>query len=71
MLVTVQNTTGIGTEVTAYIVSMSDFHQLMTLKTLETAVNHRRRTNLIHKHHLISLRKQKILPVPLLRYLLS
>lgn len=65
MLITVQNTTGIGTEVAAYIVSMGDFHQLMTLKTLETAVNHRGRPGLIHKHHLISLRKQKILTVPL------
>ena len=61
MLVTVQNTTGIGTKVTAYIVSMGDFHQLMTLKTLEAAVNHRRRPSLIHDHHLISSRKPWIL----------
>ena len=65
MLVTVQNTTGIGAEVTAYIVGMGNFHQLMALKTLEAAVNHRRRPCLIHDYHLISLRKQKILPVPL------
>lgn len=65
MLVTVQNTTGIGTEVTAYIVGMGNFHQLMTLKTLEAAINHRGRPGLIHNYHLTSLRKQKILPVPL------
>lgn len=65
MLITVQNTTGIRTEVTAYIVGMGNFHQLMTLKTLEAAVNHRGRPGLIHNYHLTSLRKQKILPVPL------
>lgn len=65
MLVTVQDTTGIGTEVTTDIVGIGDFHQLMTLKTLEAAVDHRGSTSLIHDYHLISLRKQKILPVPL------
>lgn len=65
MLVTVQNTAGIRTKVTAYIIGMGDFHQLMTLKTLEAAVYHRGRPCLIHDYHLISLRKQKILPVPL------
>lgn len=65
MLITVQNTTGIGTEVTAYIVGMGNFHQFVALKTLEAAVNHRGRPCLIHNYHLISLRKQKILPVPL------
>ena len=53
MLVTVQNTTGIGTEVTTNIVGMGNFHQFMAFKTLEAAVNHRGRPGLIHNYHLI------------------
>ena len=58
MLVTVQNTTGIGTEVTTNIVGMGNFHQFMAFKTLEAAVNHRGRPGLIHNYHLISSGKR-------------